>query len=199
MRRVKWFWAAAVLGLAAAGCSSSGEPETPPDTAKPPTAAAFVTMAFETASGQGTITVSGNSPVAEWFASQPGVVSLDLSDADIDDLASVVEEAISFWFVQDENSGAVPPSILISADGKITDTHCTAYAVIAQLLPAAPGTETTAPGTNTTSASASVPGTTAAAAETPSEGSGLRSCIMSQTPIWTKRNKSPKAWNRTAM
>lgn len=85
MRRVKWFWAAAVLGLAADGCSLSGEPETPPDTVKPPTAAAFVTVAFETASGQGTITVSGNSPVAEWFASQPGEVSLDLPDADIDD------------------------------------------------------------------------------------------------------------------
>ena len=79
----------------------------------------------------------------------------------------MVEEAISFWFFQDENSGAVPPSILISADGKITDTHGTAYAVIAQPLPAAPGTETTAPGTTTTSASASVPGTNAAAAETP--------------------------------
>lgn len=112
MRHVKWFWAAAVLGLAAAGCFSSGEPGTPPDTAKPPTAAASVTVAFETASGQGTITVSGNSPVAEWFAAQPGEVSLDLPDADIDDPASVVEEAISFWFFQDENSGAAPPSIL---------------------------------------------------------------------------------------
>lgn len=56
---------------------------------------------------------------------------------------------------------------MISADGKITDTHGTAYAVKAQPLPAAPGTKTTAPGVTTTSASASVPGTTAAAAETP--------------------------------
>ena len=46
-----------------------------------------------------------------WFGSLPGEVSLDLFDADVSDAVSVVEELVSFWFFQDENSGGVPPSV----------------------------------------------------------------------------------------
>ena len=113
---------------------------------------------FTTANGSGTITISGGgSPVAVWFASQPGEVSLDLVDADIDGEVSVVEELVSFWFFRDDNSGNVPPSIFVSPSGEITDSVGTSYVVEAQPFPPAPGMETAT--TTTTAAVSEIPGT----------------------------------------
>ena len=101
-----------------------------------------VTVQFEAANGTGTIAITGeDSPIAAWFANQPGEISLDLIDADIENPVSVIEELVSFWFFRDDNSGNIPPRIYVSADGAITDTKGTAYVVEAQPLPAAPGTE----------------------------------------------------------
>ena len=98
---------------------------------------------FTAANGSGTVAVSGGgSPVVAWFGSLPGEVSLDLLDADVGDAASVVEELVSFWFFQDDDSGEVPPSIYVSAGGVITDSVGTRYVVEAQPLPPAPGIET---------------------------------------------------------
>ena len=127
-----------------------------------------VAVKFEAANGTGTITITGeDSPIAAWFANQPGEISLDLPDADIEEPASVVEELVSFWFFRDENSGDIPPSINVAADGAISDTEGTFYVVDAQPLPAAPGTETS--GTSTTTSAAETPeqGTSEPAAETP--------------------------------
>ena len=130
--------------------------------------AGTVVVPFTAANGTGTITVSGDgSPVAAWFASQPGEISLELADADIEDPASVVEELVGFWFFRDDSSGDVPPSIYVAADGTITDTEGAVYVVDAQPLPAAPGTETS--GTSTTTSAAETPeqATSEPDAETP--------------------------------
>ena len=180
--------AAAVLMLLASACSSDGsgngagstttaavfeDAAATTEVALPATAVTtttevadgtvFVVVPFTAANGSGAITVSGGgSPVAEWFASQPGEVSLDLVDADIDDVASVVEELVSFWFFRDDDSGDAPPSIFVSASGGITDSVGTSYVVEAQPLPPAPGTATTTtadiPETATTTTT--VPGNT---------------------------------------
>ena len=118
---------------------------------------------FTAADGSGTVAVSGdNSPVAAWFGGLPGEVSLDLADADVGDAVSVVEELVSFWFFQDDDSGDVPPSIFESVSGEITDSLGTRYVVESQPLPAAPGTETT----TTTTTSAATAATTTSLPET---------------------------------
>ena len=76
---------------------------------------ASVVVPFAAANGSGTVAVSGDgSPVVAWFGGLPGEVSLDLLDADVGDAVSVVEELVSFWFFQDDDSGDVPPSIFES-------------------------------------------------------------------------------------
>ena len=180
--------AAAALTLFAAACSSnSSESENrvpaaaATETSTPEAAAATsettatagtapaavdeasVVLPFTAANGSGTVTVSGDgSPVAAWFGGLPGEVSLDLLDADVNDAASVVEELVSFWFSQDDDSGDVPPSIFESASGDITDSLGSRYMVEAVPLPAAPGTETT----TTTTTSGATAATTTSSPET---------------------------------
>ena len=126
---------------------------------------------FTAANGTGAVTISGDSsPLVAWFGNLPGEVSLDLADADVTEAVSVVEELVSFWFFQDENSGDVPPSIFESARGDISDNVGTHYVVEARVLSAAPGTEITTTTTilsTTTSTTSSVPETS----ETPSTAS----------------------------
>ena len=94
-----------------------------------------VLLPFRAANGNVTVAVSGDgSPVAEWFANQPGEVPLDLVDADAADAVSVVEEMISFWFFQD-GSRATPSSIYVSAGWLITDSVGTSYFVKSRFLP----------------------------------------------------------------
>ena len=176
---------AAVLAIVSASCSSGDGGE---DTHRPTTTAAAattsaiataatpassttasaaadavepvsLTLRFETSDSAGNITISGDSPVVEWLASQPGEVSLDLLDADAESDVSVVEAIVSFWFFRDDNSGDVPPSIFESPSGEITDSVGTRYVVEAQPLPPAPGTETTTTTTTTATAASSVPET----------------------------------------
>ena len=120
-----------------------------------------VVVPFTAANGGGTVVVSGdNSPVVAWFGSLPGEVSLDLVDADVNDAASVVEELVSFWFFQDDDSGDVSPSIYVSAGGDISDSVGTRYVVEAQGLPPAPVAETTTTTSSTsTTSTSSVPET----------------------------------------
>ena len=180
--------AAAVLMLLASACSSDGSDNgagstttaavfedvtATTDAALPATAVTTTTevadgtvsvvVPFTAANGSGTIRISGDgSPVAEWFGNQPGEVSLDLVDADIDDAVSVVEELVSFWFFRDDNSGDVPPSIFESPSGEITDSVGTSYVVEAQPFPPAPGTATTTTATipETATTTTTVPGNT---------------------------------------
>ena len=124
---------------------------------------ASVAVPFTATNGSGSVEISGdNSPLLAWFANQPGEVSLDLVNADVTDIVSVVEELVSFWFFADDDSGEVPPSIFESASGEITDSFGTRYVVEAVPLPAAPGTETT----TTTTASAATSSTTTSSPET---------------------------------
>ena len=117
---------------------------------------ASVVLPFTAANGSGTVAVfGGGSPVVAWFGGLPGEVSLDLVDADVGDAVSVVEELVSFWFFQDENSGDVSPNIYVSAGGVITDSVGTRYVVEAQLLPPAPVAETTTTTSSTSTTSAS--------------------------------------------
>ena len=126
-----------------------------------------VIVAFTAANGSGTVVISGDgSPVVAWFGSLPGEVSLDLLDADVNDAVSVVEELVSFWFFQDKNSDDVPPSIFESASGDITDSIGTSYAVEAQGLPVAPGTETTTTSTTTILSATTTTSTTSSIPET---------------------------------
>ena len=172
--------------ILAASCSSSSSdsesgtstsaPETIADTAAAvPSETATTTSApsgnveeetslvvqFTAANGSGTVVVSGDgSPVVAWFGGLPGEVSLDLLDADVNDVASVVEELVSFWFFQDDDSGDVPPTIFESASGDISDSVGTRYVVEAQSLPPAPVAETTTTtSSTTTSTTSSVPET----------------------------------------
>ena len=180
--------AAAVLMLFASACSSDGsgngagstttaavfeDVAATTDAALPATAVTATTevaagtvsvvVPFTAANGSGAITVSGGgSPVAVWFSSLPGEVSLDLVDADIDDEVSVVEELVSFWFFRDDDSGDVPPSIFVSPSGGITDSVGTRYVVEARPLPPAPGTATTTTAdiSETAATTTAVPGNT---------------------------------------
>ena len=128
------------------GATTTTQPETPEEVS--------VVVPFEASNGFGTVTIFGDSsPLTAWFSSQPGEVSLDLADADVTDIDSVVEELISFWFFQDDNSGDVPPLIYESVSGDITDSIGTRYVMESQLLPPAPGTETTTTTTSTSTTS----------------------------------------------
>ena len=147
-------------GGAAAATTAAPSSETTPTTATVSEAVdeVSVVVPFTAANGTGTVAVSGDgSPIAAWFANLPGEVSLDLADADVGDVVSVVEELVSFWFFQDDDSGDVPPSVFVSAGGDISDSVGTRYVVEAQLLPSAPVAETT----TTTSSTATTSSTTA--------------------------------------
>lgn len=103
-----------------------------------------VIVPFTAGNASGTVAVSGYSlPVAAWFGSLSSEVLLDLLDADVSDSVSVLEELVSFWFFQDDDSGDVQPSILEPAIGNITDSAGISYAVEAQLLQTAPVAKTT--------------------------------------------------------
>ena len=133
--------------------------------------ASFV-VPFTAANGGGTVTVSGDgSPVVAWFSGLPGEVSLDLLDADVSDPASVVQELVSFWFFQDDDSGDVPPNIFESASGDISDSVGTRYVVEAQGLPPAPVAETT----TTTSSTSTTSITTSSVPETSETSSAATS------------------------
>ena len=141
-----------------------------------------VIVPFTSGNGSGYMTVSGDaSPVAEWFANQPGEVSLDLIDADVTDPASVVEEMISFWFFQDDDSGDVPPSIYVSASGDIADSVGTRYVVEAQGLPPAPVAETT----TTTSSMSTTSASTSSVPETSEPPSSATSSTTTSTSSTT--------------
>ena len=150
-----------------------------------------VVVPFTTANGTGTVAISGEgSPVAAWFAGQPGEVSLDLVDADVSEPVSVVEELVSFWFFQDGDSGDVPPSVFVSAGGDVTDSVGTRYIVEAQGLPPAPVAETT---TTTSSAAATSSATTSSTAtssvpetsEAPSSATSSTTTTTSSTTTTT--------------
>ena len=138
-------------------------------------------VSFRAGNGEGTVTVSGDgSPVAAWFGSLPGEVSLDLADVDVNDAASVVEELVSFWFFQDNDSGDVPPSIFESASGDIADSVGTRYVVEAQGLPPAPVAETT-----TTTSSTSTTSTSTSSAPETSEPSSVATSSTTTTSTST--------------
>ena len=140
-----------------------------------------VVVPFTAANGSGTVAVSGdNSPVVAWFGGLPGEVSLDLLDADVGDAVSVVEELVSFWFFQDDDSGDVPPSIYVSASGDITDSVGTRYVVEAQGLPPAPVAETT-----TTTSSTSTTSTSTSSAPETSEPSSVATSSTTTTSTST--------------
>ena len=131
-----------------------------------------VLLPFLTENGVGIVLMSGdNSPVVAWFGGLPGEVSLDLADADVNDAASVVEELVSFWFFQDDDSGDVPPNVYVSASGDISDSVGTRYVVEVQGLPPAPVAETT----TTTSTSSTTSSTTSSVPETSEPSSAATS------------------------
>ena len=113
---------------------------------------------FETDNGTGTVTISGGSAVAGWFA-DPGlsgdIFPLPLGDVDVADSQSVVEGVVSFWFFADGDSGEIPPSIYVSGGGDITDSLGTNYVVESEFLPPAPTAETTTTTSSSTSTSTS--------------------------------------------
>ena len=200
------FVAALVAVLIAASCSSSSSEDgnigsdgntttsqsvTVPASAVPATAASSTTpdmeevsviVPFTSGNGSGYVTVSGDgSPVVAWFGGLPGEVSLDLLDADVNDAASVVEELVSFWFFQDDDSGDVPPNIYVSASGDISDSVGTRYVVEAQLLPPAPVAETT----TTTSSTTTTTSTTSSVPETSEPSSAATSSTTTSTSTTT--------------
>ncbi len=153
------------------GVTSFSRVSTPTTAAESSGVEVSVVVPFTSGNGSGYVTVSGDSsPVAEWFANQPGEVSLDLVDADVADPASVVEEMISFWYFQDGDSGDVPPSIYVSGGGEITDSLGTSYVVEGELLPPAPVAEAATTTTSTTTTS-TAPATTATTSTTTSGAS----------------------------
>ena len=181
MKTAKFLFAAVLAAvLIAASCSSGSDSESGTSTSAPetisdttaavPSETATTTSAppgnveeetslvvpFTAANGSGTVAVFGDgSPVVAWFGGLPGEVSLDLLDADVGDAVSVVEELVSFWFFQDDDSGDVSPSIFESASGDISDSVGTSYVVEAQGLPPAPVAETTTTTSSTSTTSTS--------------------------------------------
>ena len=140
---------------------------------------------FTAANGSGTVAVSGDgSPVVAWFGGLPGEVSLDLLDADVGDAASVIEELVSFWFFQDDDSGDVPPNIYVSASGDITDSVGTRYVVEAQGLPPAPVAETTTT-TSSTSTTTSMTSSVPETSEPPSSATSSTTTSTSSTTTTT--------------
>ena len=207
MKTAKFLSSAALtVVLIAASCSSGSDSESGISTSAPETIAdtaaavlsetATTTSApsgnaeeetslvvpFTAANGSGTVAVSGdNSPVVAWFGGLPGEVSLDLLDADVGDAVSVVEELVSFWFFQDDDSGDVSPSIFESASGDISDSVGTSYVVEAQGLPPAPVAETT----TTTSSTSTTPTTTSSVPETSEPPSAATSSTTTTTSSTT--------------
>ena len=124
---------------------------------------------FETDNGTGTVTISGGSIVADWFA-DPGlsgdIFPLPLGDVDVADSNSVVESVVNFWFFGDSESGDAPPLIYVSGGGDITDSLGTSYVVTGELLPPAPVAETTTTTSSATSNSTSTSTSTTSAAPT---------------------------------
>ena len=208
--KTKFYIAIALAAaLLAAACSSGSDSESGTSTSAPETIAdttaavpseiATTTSApsgnveeetslvvpFTAANGSGTVAFSGGgSPVVAWFGGLPGEVSLDLADADVGDAVSVVEELVSFWFFQDDDSGDVPPNIYVSASGDISDSVGTRYVVESQPLPAAPGTETT---TTTSAATSSAATSTTTSTSSPeiSEASTTTSATAATTTTTT--------------
>ena len=163
---------------AATTAAPSSEATATTDTAPEAVDEVSVVVPFTAANGSGTVSVSGDgSPVVAWFGGLPGEVSLDLLDADVGDAASVVEELVSFWFFQDDDSGDVPPSIFESASGDITDSVGTRYVVEAQGLPPAPVAETT----TTTSSTSTTSSTTSSVPETSEPSSATTSSTTTST------------------
>ena len=163
----------------------SSETTATTDTAPEAVDEASFVVPFTAANGSGTVAVfGGGSPVVAWFGGLPGEVSLDLADADVGDAVSVVEELVSFWFFQDDDSGDVPPSIYVSASGDISDSVGTRYVVEAQGLPPAPVAETTtttSSTSSTTSTTSSVPGTS----EPPSSATSSTTTTSTSTTTTT--------------
>ena len=174
--------------LPAATISSSAAPSS---TAIPAVESQIVS--FETDNGTGTVTISGGSAVAGWFA-DPGlsgdIYPLPLGDVDVTDSQSVVESVVNFWFFADGESGENPPLIYVSGGGDITDSLGTSYVVEGELLPPAPVAETTTTTTSTTIASAT-PATTSTTSTTtsaePSEPQSTTSTTTTSTsaPVTT--------------
>ena len=142
-----------VVGSVATTATAVPPSTTSTTTGAPAEGVVSVEVRFAAGNGEGSVTVSGVSPVAAWFGDWPGEI-LDLADADVADLGSVVEELISFWYFRDDDSGDVPPSVFVSAGGDITDSLGTRYVVEAELLPPAPVASTTTTTTSTSSAPA---------------------------------------------
>ena len=191
MKTTKFIFAAALTAaLLAASCSSSSsdssspqptssvlEVELPAATvsgAAAPTSTSAPAqepqiVPFETDNGTGTVTISGGSIVADWFA-DPGlsgdIFPLPLGDVDVADSNSVVESVVNFWFFGDSESGDAPPLIYVSGSGDITDSLGTSYVVTGELLPPAPVAETTTTTSSATSNSTSTSTSTTSAAPT---------------------------------
>ena len=142
----------------------------------------LLVVPFSATNGTGTVAISGDdSPVVAWFGSLPSEVSLDLVDADVSDAVSVVEELVSFWFFQDDDSCDVPPNVYVSASDDITDSVGTRYVVKAQGLPPAPVAETT----TTTSSTSTTSTTTSSVPETSEAPSTATSSTATTTSSTT--------------
>ena len=143
---------------------------------------------FETDNGTGTVTISGGSAVAGWFA-DPGlsgdIYPLPLGDVDVVDSQSVVESVVSFWFFADSESGDAPPLIYVSGGGDITDSLGTSYVVEGELLPPAPVVEAATTTTSTTSTSAAPAITSTTSTTTSAEPSESPSTTTSVAPAIT--------------
>ena len=158
--------------------AASAVPATAASSTLPEIEEVSVVVLFSAGNGSGTVAVAGDgSPVAAWFGGLPGEVSLDLADADVGDAVSVVEELVSFWFFQDDDSGDVPPNIYVSAGGDISDSVGTRYVVEAQGLPPAPVAETT----TTTSSTSTTSTTTSSVPETSEPPSSATSSTTTTT------------------
>jgi len=143
-------------------------------------------ISFIASNDQGTVTVSAeSSPVAEWFANQPGEVPLDLVDADAADAVSVAEEMISFWF---SKTVAEPSSIYVSAGEPITDSAATSCFVKSRFWPPVlvADTITTTGSTNTIS---SAPETF----EPPSSATSFPTTSTATTIMTTVEDRQTKA------
>ena len=153
--------AAAAVATSASTTSAASAATTTTAEAAETVELASLTLPFETSESTGNITISGDSPIVEWLASQPGEITLDLLDADAESDVSVVEAIVSYWFFRDDNSGNTPPLVYETDDGRISDSLGTVYVVESQGLPPAPGTETTTTtSTTTTTTTSSTPETT---------------------------------------
>ena len=213
MKTTKFLFAAALAAiLVAASCSSSSSDSSPPSTSSvtaieeptvtvssltAPTSTATPAdesqiVPFETDNGSGTVTISGGSIVAGWFA-DPGlsgdIYPLPLGDVDVADSQSVVESVVSFWFFSDSDSGDTAPLIYVSGGGDITDSLGTSYVVTGELLPPAPVAETTTTTSSATSTSTSTSTSTTSAAPAeepePSEPTTPSSTSTSAAPTTT--------------